>query len=654
MSPEPKIIGGTGADDGAYPFIVSLQTTRHFCGGTLINDRWVLTAAHCVNNVIPANLTVLAGITRLNDINGTRLNVNRIIVHPNYNATNFSNDVALIELANAFNGASTIQLAGESNENNDAQSGDLLTVAGWGVTRVGASWSPNQMQHVDVPVVSNGTCSSNYGGGVFNSNICAGREGLDSCQGDSGGPLFKRNTAGQFYQFGIVSWGEGCAKKDKPGVYTRVSSFREWIINETLDPINSIASYDTSVGWTEGGIPTRILKGDFNGDGILDIVQARGEADSSPHRYLFLGYLSNGNGGFEKTYFDTRLAWAEGGVPTELSVADFNGDGLDDILIARGEADSSPVRYIMFSYISNGDGTFTQSAYDTRLGWKEGQPPTKILTGDFNGDGFEDIIQARGEADNGINRYLLITYFSDGKGSFSKSVYDTSLYWAEAGVPTRLLVGDFNGDGVDDVLQARGEGDSSPVRYIYFTYISNSNGTYSRYAYDTRKSWQEGGVPTELRIGDFDGDGKSDVLMARGESDTKPVRYVMYVNTSNGDGTFSEYAVDTKMDWRAGSLPTSILTGDLSGNGKDEILHARARSNNQPNIYSLHTYSLNVDKSFSEEGFATQNYGSEGGIPSEFLIGGFGVNGGARAVLVRGETDSNPKRFIFFTYDLPL
>lgn len=411
--------------------------------------------------------------------------------------------------------------------------------------------------------------------------------------------------------------------------------------------------YDTSLGWQEGGIPTKVLRGDFNNDGIMDILQARGESDTSPSRYLFFTYLSNGDGTFESHNFDTNLGWQEGGVPTEIMTGDFNGDGLDDILLARGEADTSPVRYLYFTYLSNGDGTYTRKSYDTQIGWQEGGIPTKLFVGDFNNDGMDDVLQARGESDSGVARYLLITYLSTGNGSYSKTVFDTSLGWQEGGVPTELFIGDFDGDGSDDVLQARGEADTSPVRYIFFTHFSNGNGLYTTESHDTKLGWEEGGIETKLLVSDFNGDGKSDILQARGESDTTPTRYILFVNSSNGDGTFTRTSHDTKRDLSIGNLPTHISVGDLDGDGRDDITLARSRSAEQSHIYNLYTYFTDAAGKVTERVFDTNISAQEGGIPTQFMIDSFGTSGENRIVLVRGEADTSPHRLLFVTYTLP-
>jgi len=415
-------------------------------------------------------------------------------------------------------------------------------------------------------------------------------------------------------------------------------------VNKTL--------YDTSIGWAEGGVPTQLVTGDFNGDGYTDILKARGESDTSPKRYVFFTYLSNGDSSYDKRYYDTKLSWAEGGVPTRILTGDFNGDGLTDILQARGESDTAPTRYILFTYLSNGDGTYNRSGFDTNLWWSEGGIPTVIRVGDFNGDGLDDILQARGESDTAPSRYKFFIYSSNGSGSFNKSLYDTQLSWSEGGVPTNILVGDFNGDGLDDILQARGESDTSPTRYILFSYISDGDGGFYRKYYDTKTGWREGGVPTEIYSGDFNGDGYDDVLQVRGEADTFPTRQIFITYMSDTQGSFNRTRFDTHIPWEAGSVETNIVIADITGDGKTDIVQARGKSDSDPLVYVFNLYQSVGNGDFRSVSYDTQLNGKEGGIPTVFLTGETNGLTGSELIQARGESDTAPSRYLFFTYDL--
>merc|ERR1711872_679893 len=216
-----RIVGGEEAADGEFPWQVSLRTigaigSTHFCGGSIIDKDWILTAAHCCAGQIPATMHVVAGGIKLNNFENEEepRNLDKIIGHPNYASATITNDACLLKLK-------------ESLE---------CTVTGWGTLSEGGFGLPNVLHKVTVPVVSDEDCNESYSGhnAIADSMICAGLPdgGKDSCQGDSGGPFFA-GEPGSEELIGIVSWGIGCARKGYPGVYTEVSYFVDWIM-ETM------------------------------------------------------------------------------------------------------------------------------------------------------------------------------------------------------------------------------------------------------------------------------------------------------------------------------------------------------------------------------------------------------------------------------------
>ncbi|XP_023058339.1 coagulation factor IX isoform X2 [Piliocolobus tephrosceles] len=233
-----RVVGGEDAKPGQFPWQVVLNgKVDAFCGGSIVNEKWVVTAAHCVET--GAKITVVAGEHNIEETEHTeqKRNVIRIIPHHNYNATinKYNHDIALLELdeplvLNSY--VTPICIADKEYTNIFLKFGSGY-VSGWGrVFNKGRSASI--LQYLRVPLVDRATCLRSTKFTIYNNMFCAGfhEGGRDSCQGDSGGPHVTE-VEGISFLTGIISWGEECAMKGKYGIYTKVSRYVNWIKEKT-------------------------------------------------------------------------------------------------------------------------------------------------------------------------------------------------------------------------------------------------------------------------------------------------------------------------------------------------------------------------------------------------------------------------------------
>ncbi|MHC4647981.1 MAG: serine protease, partial [Planctomycetota bacterium] len=203
---KPKIVGGSQAPANAFPWQVALVVAGSnpslglFCGGSILNERWVVTAAHCVSGgTLPADVEIFSGSISLTGV-GQTTGVNRIIVHEDYDPYTNDNDIALLELDNDLDltlaSQGPIGLVWPSSESSYASPGTTAIVTGWGHTTEGGTISTNLMQ-VAVPIRTQDECRDAYEN-ITDNMLCAGRRegGTDSCQGDSGGPLIVATSRG--------------------------------------------------------------------------------------------------------------------------------------------------------------------------------------------------------------------------------------------------------------------------------------------------------------------------------------------------------------------------------------------------------------------------------------------------------------------------
>lgn len=220
------IVGGHDTDIAAHPWQVSLQVgEKHFCGGSLLNNEWVLTAAHCITEAKTIeNLFVRAGATLYNS-GGQRIGVKKAIVHEDWNDSfDYENDIGLLQLASPLTIRNVRPIALPPIDLN-IPSGSSVSVTGWGLTKEKGNLSVT-LQEVIINYVSNAECQKAYADMVTDLMLCAGFKdgGRGSCQADSGGPAIYNNQV-----VGVASFGIGCARAKYPDVFTRTSKYIKWI-----------------------------------------------------------------------------------------------------------------------------------------------------------------------------------------------------------------------------------------------------------------------------------------------------------------------------------------------------------------------------------------------------------------------------------------
>ena len=228
------VIGGTPvkAAEARWQVAIVLRgypASEQFCGGSILSERWILTAAHCVDDTSAQQLSIYAGSFDLHK-GGSLVPVGRIETHPNWRRRTFANDIALLELVDPLS-----LVAGKAESIDLAASlpnpGMLVHASGWGRTSPRGART-HILRSVAVPIVDRRLCNSNqyYRGKVLAGMFCAGIGEKDTCKGDSGGPVVDSLVSAQRAQVGIVSWGFGCGELNRPGVYTDVSTYIDWIL----------------------------------------------------------------------------------------------------------------------------------------------------------------------------------------------------------------------------------------------------------------------------------------------------------------------------------------------------------------------------------------------------------------------------------------
>ncbi|CAO2640205.1 Hepatocyte growth factor activator [Lemmus lemmus] len=242
----PRIIGGSSSLPGSHPWLAAIYIGNSFCAGSLIHTCWVVSAAHCFSNNPPRNsITVVLGqhfFNRTTDVTQT-FGIEKYVPYSLYSVFNPSNhDLVLIRLKKKGDRCAVrsqfVQPICLPEAGSSFPTGQKCQIAGWGHMKENASDYTSFLQEALVPLVADHKCSSPevYGADISPNMLCAGYFDCkaDACQGDSGGPLACEKN-GVAYLYGIISWGDGCGRLNKPGVYTRVSNYVDWI-NDRIRP----------------------------------------------------------------------------------------------------------------------------------------------------------------------------------------------------------------------------------------------------------------------------------------------------------------------------------------------------------------------------------------------------------------------------------
>jgi hypothetical protein len=602
--PTPNVVGGTQAAKGEFPWMIRLSMG---CGGALYAPSLVLTAAHCVNQTGQnTSITATQGVVDLQDPTGVTRTSNYVYRSPDFTDAQHGDDWALIRLSSPINDVPLLKVASDSSLDNGT-----FTITGWGAAVEGGGQQQFLLK-ANVPFVDDAQCGNAYSTFVPSDMICAGdltNGGVDTCQGDSGGPMFRRDALGEWIQVGITSWGAGCARPGKPGIYTQVSTFASSIC-QAANSLGSrcpatfaglaAASGAKAVAGDFGlgantdialvgaaafdGIPTalsdgagnfstklgvsvdfagwasvpgvHVLTGDYNHDGRTDIALL--PPPNTPWWFTIPVAFSNGDGTFRVTNADSSgfAGWVQA-PGAQVVTGDFNNDGRTDLALAgAGGWTTIPVAF------SNGDGTFriTNASSPDFAGWAYTPYGATLRAGDFNNDGKTDL------ALTGAGYFTTFPVaFSNGDGTFNITNADSSGFAGWVLAPgAQLVTGDFNNDGrTDFALAGAGGWTTIPVAF------SNGNGTFTvtNMSAPDFAGWAYTPYGAKLTAGDFNHDGRTDlVLTGAGYFTTIPVAF------SNGDGTFT---ITNTSSWEfaywATSATAKLLTGDFNNDGRTDL-----------------------------------------------------------------------------------
>lgn len=238
---EGRVVGGSNSTVNAFPWLARVIYQKSFgCAASLINNKFVVTAAHCMKGFAWFMFRVTFGEHNRCDhtqIAETRY-VLKVIAH-NFSLTELSNDIALLLLSKPIEYSYAVRPVCLPTKPEKVYTGTMATVAGWGAVNETGKWSCTLLE-AELPILSNEVCrNTKYNASKIKEvMMCAGYPETahkDACTGDSGGPLVAENDEHMYELIGVVSWGYGCARKGYPGVFTRITKYLDWIKDNTED-----------------------------------------------------------------------------------------------------------------------------------------------------------------------------------------------------------------------------------------------------------------------------------------------------------------------------------------------------------------------------------------------------------------------------------
>lgn len=277
-----RVVGGKDSEPRAWPWVIALYKDGDFhCGGVILDEKWIMTAAHCVEHYRNHYYEIRSGMLRRFSYSPMEQirTVSDVIVHEKYNKSIMNNDVALLRLSRPLNfnrwvRPTCLPSFGEEGLWGPVP-GTTCIAIGWGAVKEHGS-NPDQMREVEVPILSKCRHIEDLEG----NEICAGvaEGGKDTCQGDSGGPLLCRDSNSAWYVAGVVSHGEGCARPGEPGAYTRVSLFIDWITSNANDfQLPSVKPVTTCPGFRCVSGSRRCISSRWVCNGLTDCLNGEDE-----------------------------------------------------------------------------------------------------------------------------------------------------------------------------------------------------------------------------------------------------------------------------------------------------------------------------------------------------------------------------------------